>query len=1130
MYKIFTDFNCSKQPYCIHKLLLVMKLTLILLTATLLQVSAATYAQKITLKVKGATIKEVFEKIQAQTSYDFLYNADDLKASKPITLNVKNTSLKDALDDCFKNQPLSYTIENTNILITRKPLPAMVQVLKKTITGVVTDTAGAPLPGVTVREKNTQNAVSTDLTGKYSISVADNGTTLVFSFLGFVHQEVPVTDNTTINIKLKEESTKLNEVVVVGYGTQKRADINGAVSTVGSKDIGSKPVLNTFQALQGESPNLIIQQSSLDPGATPTVNIRGVGTTGSNDPLVVIDGIVTQSTGSLNTINPNDIANVTILKDAGSAAIYGSRAANGVILITTKSGKLNQKATVAYSGSYGIQVPDIMVHKIGAAENAYDKNMALVNSGLAPAYTPEQIQELANEGRGTWDLNHLVYNAPLQSHNLNISGGGETNSYFISGGYQDQMNSFVGNGGSGSKYGYQKYNLRLNQTSIVGKFKFNAILNYTKSRNKTTAANEGFTIADANRVPSNFNWQDANGNYLTNPVSSQQNALGMLRLGGFNQTDYDEIFGNLNGTLTITKDLKLTGVFGGTIDNNGSFYNDKVVDFLPAGASANNDLSVNDGNYKSNLFNTQLYLNYNKNIGKHAISATVGVSSETYSGRGFNLSKSLTDPTLGTPTTGTTISPTGSNNSVGIDANSLLSVFGRVNYNYESKYFLDFVFRDDASSKFAPGKRASFFPSVTAGWVVTDEDFMKPITNTLSNLKLRSSYGILGNQNVGNFQYETTYFNYTAAYGFNNQLVGGAGTFQSNPDLTWESAATFNLGVDFSLFNGKLSGSFDYFNKVTRNILQTPQDVPSIFGAGLADANVAKVRDAGWEAQLTYTLRGQKVTQSFSVNVADNQNTLLKLTGTATQQINQPDVYALIRKVGQPITEYYGYETNGLYQSQADIDASPKIAGLAVSPGDLKFKDLNHDGVIDSKDKTELGNPFPRYTFGFTYRIAVAGFDAMIFIQGVGKRDEFLRGELVEPYQGGYGATLYDHQTDFWTPENPGAKYPRLATSGPSNVNNWQTGSDLFKYNAAYARLKNVNIGYTLPKSVVKKLGINSVRVSLIGQNLATLTKLKFADPETSEFGSNVAITSSSNSPRSYLLSAFYGVGVDLTF
>ncbi|MET4082183.1 TonB-linked SusC/RagA family outer membrane protein [Pedobacter sp. UYP30] len=1107
-----------------------MKLTFFLLTATFLHVSAATYAQKVTLKVKNATIKEVFEEIQTQTSYDFLYNADDLKTSKLITLDVKNTDLRDALVDCFKNQPLSFSIENTTILITKKPVNVNNKLLKKTITGLVTDETGAPFLGATVREKGTKNAVSTDGKGRYTISVADNGAVLTFSFLGYADQDVPVTGNANVDIQLKPSNNQLNEVVVVGYGTQNRANINGAVNTVGAKDIGSKPVLNTFQALQGESPNLIIQQNSLDPGATPTVNIRGVGTIGNNDPLVVIDGIVTQGTGSLNTLNPNDIETATILKDAGSAAIYGSRAANGVILITTKSGKLNQKAAVTYNGSYGLQVPDVMVHKIDAFENAYDKNVALVNSGLAPAYSPEQIQELQNEGRGTWDLNHLVYNAPLQSHSVNVSGGSEKSSYFISGGYQNQMNSFIGTGGSGSKYGYQKYNLRLNQTTIVGKFKFNAILNYTKSRNKTSAASQGFSIADANRVPSNYNFQDADGNYLTNPVSSQQNVLGLLTEGGFNQSDNDEIFGNLNGTYSITKDLKLTGVFGGTLSNNGSFYQDKRVDFLPAGTSANNDLTVNDGNFKSNLFNTQLYLGYDKVFGKHSISGTLGISSESYSGRGFSLSKSLTDPELGTPTTGTTLSPTGSNNSVGIDANSLLSVFGRVNYDYASKYFLDFVFREDASSKFAPGKRASFFPSVTAGWMLTNEDFMKPLSNTLNKLKLRASYGVLGNQNVNSFQYQTTYFNYTAAYGFNNTLVGGAGTTQANPDLTWESASTLNGGVDFSLFDNKLTGSFDYFNKVTRNILQAPKDVPSIFGAGLADANVAKVRDAGWEAQLNYTLRGKNVTQSFGINIADNQNTLLKLTNTATEQINQPDVYGLIRKVGQPITEYYGYETNGLYQSQADIDASPKIAGIAVSPGDLKFKDLNNDGVIDAKDKTELGNPFPRYTFGFTYRIAVGGFDATIFIQGVGKRDEFLRGELVEPFQGGYGATLYDHQTDFWTPENTNAIYPRLATSGPSNVNNWQTGSDLFKYNAAYARLKNVNIGYSLSNNTLTKLGIGKARISLIGQNLATLTKLKFADPETSEFGSNVSVGSSSNSPRSYLLSAYYGLGLDLTF
>ncbi len=1135
MYKNFTDFICSKQPCCIHKPLLIMKLTLVLLIVTILQVSATTYAQKVSLNVKKASLEEVFEQIQTQTRYDFLYKAEDLKLAKPVTLDLNNYSLKEALDICFNNQPLTYIIENTTILITKKVIQPVQANAGRAITGKVTDSTGAALPGVTVKEKNTQNAVVTDRDGNYHITVADNNAILVFSFVGFNSREVAVGSDAAINIRLHENNTNLNEVVVVGYGTQTKANINGAISTVGAKDIGDKPVLNAFQALQGESPNLIIQQNTLDPGANVVVNIRGVGTTGNNDPLVVIDGIVTQASTSLNTINPNDIASVTILKDAGSAAIYGSRAANGVILVTTKSGKFNQKPTVNYDGSYGLQVPDVLVHKVSASDNAYYKNEALVNSGLPPAYTPENIQQLAAEGTGTWDINHLLYNAPLQSQNISVTGGGETNSYFVSAGYQNQMSNIVGNGGSGPGYGYQKYNLRFNQTSVIGKFKFNAILNYTKTRNKTNTYGDNNLFADANRVPANYNFQDAAGDYITNPVSSQYNVLGALREGGFGQSDNDEIFGNLNGTLSITKDLKLTAVFGGTLDNNGNFYNTKEVDFVPSG-SYGNDLNVTDGNNKSELFNTQIYANYNKTIGNHNFGATLGVSSENYTDRGFQIQTNFTDPLLGTPTTGSIVEPsgpnnTGSYNSVDIESNSLLSAFGRFNYDYKHRYFLDFVFREDASSKFAPGKRDGFFPSVNAGWLLTDESFMQQFRNTVNSLKLKASYGVLGNQNVGNYQYQTTYFNYASAYGFNNVPVGGAGTNQSNPDLTWERAATFNVGLDFSLFNDKLSGSFNYFNKVTSDILQVPVDIPSIYGATPADENVAKVRDEGWEAEITYTLRGPKVTQSFSANIADDQNTLLKLTGNTTQQIGNEDVFQLIRKVGLPITEYYGYETNGFYQNQAQINSYPKPVGAVVGLGDVKFKDLNGDGVINASDRTELGNPFPRYTFGFTYRISVSNFDMTLFIQGVGKRTEFLRGELVEPFQGNYGATLYENQTDFWTPENTNAKYPRLAISGSaSQENNWGNGSNLFAFNAAYARLKNVNIGYTLPKQVLKVLGVQKLRVFLIGQNLATLTKLKFVDPETSEFGNNVDVNSTSTSARGYLLPVFYGGGVDLTF
>jgi TonB-linked SusC/RagA family outer membrane protein len=1003
------------------------------------------------------------------------------------------------------------------------------------ISGQVTDERGQPMPGVSVQVIGTSIGTVADANGKYMLSIPDNQISgkLRFSFIGYIKQEISIEGKLVINVTLQPEPNNvLNEVVVVGYGTQKKATVNGSLNTVGAKDIGDKPVLNAYQALQGESPNLIIQQSTLDPGANVNINIRGIATTGNNNPLLVVDGIVSQNVNDLNLLNPNDIANVTVLKDAGSAAIYGSRGANGVILVTTKSGKFNQKATLSYNGSYGWQVPEVLVHKVSGADNAYYKNVALENSGLPPAYTPEQIKQLADQGDGTWNIQHLIYDAPLQTQNVSISGGGTSNSYFISGGYQNQLSNFIGNGGSGDKFGYQKYNFRLNQTSVIGRFKFNGILEYTKSRNKTNSVGDNNIIADANRVPANYSWTDAKGNFLTNTVASQYNEYGVLKQGGWNQADNDRVFGNLNGTLTITNDLKLTGVFGGTIQNNGNFFRRTQVNYVPGGIYGN-DLTTFDNNAKSNAFNTQLYASYDHTFHRdHNLSATLGVSSENYYERGFQLMKSLTDPTFGTSTTGTLIDATNSYNSLGVDANSLLSAFGRVNYSYKGKYFLDFVFRDDASSKFAKGHRNGFFPSVNTGWLISEEPFMERVRKTINNLKLRVTYGVVGNnQTAGDYTYQTTYFNYPGAYGFNNVLQGGAGTNLSNAALTWERAATFNVGADFGFFNNALTGSVDYFNKVTSDIEQQPLDVPALFGAAPPVANVAKVRDQGWEVQLTYTLKTGKVTQSFSANVANTKNTLLKLTGNTQQITYNEDVWQLIRQVGRPITEYYGYQTNGFFQNQTDINNYPKAAGAVVGVGDLKFKDLNGDGKIDAKDETFLGDPFPHYTFGFTYRIAVAGFDLTAFIQGVGKRDEFLRGELVEPFHYNYGATVYEHMLDFWTPENPNARFPRLATIGSaSNTNNWRTGSDLYKFNAAYVRLKNINIGYTLPKALTQKIGIERLRVSAIGQNILTLSKLNFIDPETTEFDNNVNAGAYSNSARQYLLPKFYGMGLDVTF
>jgi len=1009
--------------------------------------------------------------------------------------------------------------------------PSAGQVTKNIIIrGHVTDSSGQPLQGVNVTVSGSTLGTATDANGNYTISIPDGytGRTLTFSYTGFVSQQIAIGGKTVINASMKTAGNVLGDVVVVGYGTQRKITLTGAVNQVTAKDIEKQPVTNVLQALQGESPNLIIQQTSFVPGGGVNLNIRGLGTLGDNTPLVVIDGIIG---GDINLLNPNDIASVSILKDAGSAAIYGSRSANGVILITTKSGKLNQKPTVSYNGTYGIQHAYVPLKKVSAWENAYYKNESLVNSGLPPVYTPEDIQRLQAQGNGDWERQNILHDAPQQSHNITVSGGSPASAYLISAGYQEQASNLVGNGGSGSNFGYRKYNFRLNQTSIIGRFKLNTILSYVKSQNKNHSNADWVIFADADRVPLNYSFQDSLGRYLTNPVAAQYNVKSVLEKGGYNQTDNDQVFGNLNGELKITKDLKLTGVFGGTLNSNTDDFRRMMVNNYPSGVYGD-DRSVFDNSFKTMFLNSQLYAEYNKSISAHNFKVLIGGSNESYTSKGFQLQKTLTDPALGTPTTGTIVDPNNSYNTISATTEtSINSVFGRLSYSYNNRYFLEGDFREDGSSKFAKSKRWGFFPSIAGSWVLSEESFLKPLQNVFNVLKLRSSYGVLGNQNVNAYQYQTSYFNYPNAYAFNNTTVGGAGYTLGNPDLTWEKAATFNAGLDASFLNNKLSLSLDYFNKTTSDILYSRQDVPAIFGAGFPDYNVAKVNNKGWEVSASYLLRTGAVTQTFSFNVADNKNKLLALTYGSNEQIFNADVFSFIRRVGEPITQYYGYKTNGFFQNSQDVATYPKPAGVSVAPGDLKFVDQNNDGVIDEKDKVILGNPFPRYTFGFTYRLAVKGFDLQLFIQGVGKRDAFLRGEEVEPFHYNYGATMYENQTDFWTPTHPDAKYPRLAAIGSSsNTNNWRMGSDIYKFNAAYARLKNINVGYTLPVSVSERVGIQRLRVSVIAQNLLTLSKLNFIDPETSEFNNNLYLGSSSNSARSYPLPIFYGAGLEITF
>lgn len=1105
---------------------------------------------KITVQVKNEKLATVLSIIERQSSYVFVYANDEVNTLIKVSVSIKDKSLSEALTEILAPLNISYELVNDKILLKPArssaplaggssvaetiPVAAAGPTAEITVEGRVVDGGGRGLAGVSVLLRGTSVGATTNEDGHFMLRVPEErlgGGVLQFSFVGYTTQEVPVKDKRIFFITLQPENKDMNEVVVVGYGTQRKISVTGAVDAISKKAIEDRPVTNVLLALQGTSPNLIIQQTNFEPGQPVNLNIRGLGTTGDNTPLVVIDGI---PGGDINLLNPNDIESVSILKDAGSAAIYGSRSANGVILVTTKKGRKNQRPVVNYTGIYGMQSPRITYKPVHAWENAYYKNVSLVNSGLQPVFTPEQIQQYKTQGDGDWQLENILHDAPQQTHNLSITGGGETNTYMLSLGYLDQRSNFIG-----PDYGLQRYNVRFNQTVEWGNFKLNTILSYAKNKIKDHSSVSSNLVVDAGRVPLYYNFQDSAGNYLINPVSAQYNPKGILEKGGYRLLDNNEIFGNFTGEYAITRDLKIRGVFGGTVTNNSTYQRVMEVDFLPS-SSYGQDRSVTNHDYKSLFTNLQLMAEYAKVFGKvHDVRVLVGVSNESFKGEDNQLVKTQTDA-LGLPTSATVIDPVNSYTSNGTDPygnpatieTSLNSGFGRASYSYKDKYFAEFNFRVDGSSKFAAHNRWGFFPSGAVAWRVTEEDFLRYVRDRIGDLKLRVSYGILGNQNIAAYRYQTNFTTYQGAYGFNNTPVSGASYVLGNADVTWERAATFNIGADLTILNRKLNLSLDYFDKTTSDILGARQDIPSVFGvSNLPPYNIAEVRNRGWEVRASYTLTGRYLTQTFTVNLADNLNELRKLSGGESEQVQQMEEYQIVRRVGQPITVYQGYKTNGFFQTLDDVNKYPHFAGTTVTPGDLKFKDRNGDGVIDQNDKYILGNPFPRYTFGFTYTASIKGFDILLFVQGVGKRDEMIRGELVEPFHVGYSGTMYTHQTDFWTPTNPHAARPKLAENGsPSNTNNYRTGSDLFLFNAAYARLKNLQVGYTLPSSLTRKARIQKARVYFTGQNLVTLSKLNFLDPEITEFNNNTGFGVGANSGRNYPLPIFTGFGIDVTF
>ncbi|MHA6697773.1 SusC/RagA family TonB-linked outer membrane protein [Chryseobacterium sp. A321] len=922
--------------------------------------------------------------------------------------------------------------------------------------------------------------------------------------------------------QLKSDSTKeaaIEEVVVVAYGTQKKTKVIGAIDQIQSEGFKGRANTSTTQALQGKAPNLTIQQGNNEPGAGININIRGISTLGNNSPLVVIDGIVG---GDINALNPSDIESVSVLKDAGSAAIYGSRASNGVLLITTKKGKKSRLMQVDLNTLLGYNIPHYFTQPVKGYENAMLRNLSAYNAGLSAApYSAEDIRQLKEQGDYEWFAKEIVRPAMQSNYNVSVSGGSEASTYRVSAGYLNQESNLVG-----PAKGMERYNFRINLNNEFGRLKLSSNLAYAKQMIKDHSYNTSTLIGDAARVPLYYKQKDENGNYLTNDVLQEFNPLGILEKGGFRNYDNDDILGSISAELEITDYLKAKAVFGGHLWVNNMFSRTMRVDFSPKGVYGA-DQNTRDQHRKSLDLNTQLMVEFDKTFGSHYLNALVGVSNENHRDRGIGLYRLYTDPELGTPVTGTEIDPDSYNSNMSSSRSSLNSLFGRASYDYNNKYFAEVAFRYDGSSKFRRDIRWGFFPSATLGYRITQEEFMQNYQEKVGNIKLRGSYGILGNQNVGDYQYQTTYFTFPTAYGYNNVAVGGTGYSFANPDIHWEKAATFNVGFDADFFKGKLSLTADYFNKVTSDILVTPQ-VPGTYGASLPNYNAGKVGNQGWEVSANWRHRGRLFSHSLTANLADSKNEVLDFQGR--ERLTRLEELQIILREGLPFNSYVGLQRDGIFQSYEEIQGAAVPVGLSVQPGDNRYVDINEDGVIDDKDLVVFGNPFPRYTFGLTYNVEFKNFDLSLFAQGVGKRTMMIRGEMIEPFHYNYGMTMYTHQLDYWSPSNPGAYYPRLANNGSmSNTNNFRRGSDMYLYDGAYVRLKNVQLGYTLPESTLTNLKLSNLRIYFSGQNLLTLSKVKFVDPELTEFNNNLR-SSGANSGRAYPTPIYYGFGMDVTF
>ena len=1118
--KFYFQTGCMR-PARIPKLLLVMKLTLVLLITAFLQVSQASYGQRITYKGTNVPVEKLFQAIQEQTTFKVLYAEEMLNGLGNTDLNLKNASIEEALKACFKDKPLTYTINNNVIVIKYKPAPSVKkeQLQSVIVTGKVIDDKKLPLPGVTVLLKGTTTSVATDINGNYKITVPDIKGTLIFSFIGFENSEVVLGENTVVDVQLKVANQNLNEVVVVGYGTQLKTSLTSAVSAVKGSELVQAPVPNATSSLAGRVSGVFARPNGGVPGQDdPDIHIRGIGTTGSSGALIVIDGIARPN---IDQIDQNQIESVSILKDAAAVAPYGLAGANGVILITTKHGQTGAPR-LSLNTYYGIQRPTNPPNMLNAKDYMTLKNEADVNSGLQPEFSTDLINNYDNLHAQNPDKypnsnaqRELVkLNKPQQSYNLQVSGGTDIVQYYIG------LNFFRQNGVY-DPLSYNRYNyngkLDINATSTT---KISLSLNNSIEQNQISPNPQGISyIPTAALYYSNGLWGQSGG---SSPVAD-------LKSGSYDKVSKNNALNSISveQQLPFVKGLSIKGVFSydpytteektWTKPDYYYIYNGSVTPATYTKTLQGDGVTTLSQSFgKSENFTYQGYLNYHRTLGNHDITGLV--VAEAKSGYGSQLSASRRNFSVDVDELNLGSSDKLDFNNGGTSSSSRqLGYVYRLDYAYKGKYLLEATGRYDGFYQFAPGHRWAFFPAFSAGWRLSEESFIKDNFSFIDNLKLRGSFGQSGNlPNLTNsYQYLTKYSLYGNAYSFGpgNLVQGSYIPNEANPQITWERSNKADIGLDGSLWRGKLTFEADYFYEKRSDMLVNPVTVvPVEYGINLPQTNAGIMSNHGIELTLGTSNKFSNGLQlSASGNFSFARNKLLQTFENAATKDNPNR-----SRTGRELGTAFGYKSLGLFKTSDDKNGDGVINskdgyninqfGAVLHPGDVKYADLNGDGKIDNLDETVVGYPTtPEITYGLNLNASWKGFDVTLFFQGAAHSSISIQGYQTVPFRLNNTNTSYEYFDNRWTPENQDAKYPRAYasknTNNTTNVGNDNGFSDVsssqWMVSTSFLRLKTAVIGYTIPASITKKINIQSLRFYVSGQNIFTASPLKFMDPET---------------------------------